>query len=148
LTDNTFPSPASIDDVEEGLVFAPRFDAAGLVPAMAIDATTNAPLMFAFMNAEALHLTLETGLAHYYSRSRKSLWKKGETSGQLQHIKRIRTDCDQDVLVLEVAVGGDGAACHTGRASCFYRQVNGDGSLTTIDTDLLIDPEQVYGKKG
>jgi len=147
VTDTTFPLPASIDDVEEGGEFAPRFDDAGLIPAMAIDAASNAPLMFAFMNRESLALTLETGLAHYYSRSRRSLWKKGETSGQIQHIERIRTDCDQDVLVLEVRVAGDGAACHTGRATCFYREVNKDRSLTTIDNVRKIDPEATYGKK-
>lgn len=147
MTDTLFPTQASIDDVEEGGVFAPRFDDAGLIPAMTVDAETNAPLMFAFMNAESLSLTLETGLAHYYSRSRKALWKKGETSGQLQHVQRIRTDCDQDVLVLEVNVAGDGAACHTGRATCFYRQVNADLSLTTIDNVRKIDPEATYGKK-
>lgn len=147
MTDISFPSPADIEDVEEGNVFAPRFDDAGLIPAMAIDAASNAPLMFAFMNRESLALTLETGLAHYYSRSRKSLWKKGETSGQLQHVERVRTDCDQDVLVLEVRVAGDGAACHTGRATCFYRQVNADSSLTTVDNVRKIDPEATYGKK-
>ena len=133
--------------MEEGSDFAPRFDDAGLIPAMAIDAETNAPLMFAFMNRESLALTLETGLAHYYSRSRGSLWKKGETSGQLQQIERIRTDCDQDVLVLEVRIAGDGAACHTGRATCSYRRVNPDRSLTTIDNVRKIDPEATYGKK-
>ncbi len=147
MTDIPFPSQADTEDVEEGNVFAPRFDDAGLIPAMAIDATTNAPLMFAFMNRESLALTLDTGLAHYYSRSRKSLWKKGETSGQLQHVERVRTDCDQDVLVLEVRVAGDAAACHTGRATCFYRQVNADRSLTTIDNVRKIDPEATYGKK-
>lgn len=147
MTDIQFSSQAAVEDVEEGNVFAPRFDDAGLIPAMAIDATTNAPLMFAFMNRQSLALTLDTGLAHYYSRSRKSLWKKGETSGQLQHVVRVRTDCDQDVLVLEVRVAGDGAACHTGRATCFYRQVNADRSLTTIDNVRKIDPEATYGKK-
>jgi len=147
LTDTQFPSPASIDDIEEGGVFAPRFDDAGLIPAMAIDAETNAPLMFAFMNRQSLAITLETGLAHYYSRSRKLLWKKGETSGQLQHVERVRTDCDQDVLVLEVRVAGDGAACHTRRATCFYRQVNSDRSLTTIDNVRKIDPDATYTQK-
>ncbi len=147
MTDTQFPPADSIDDVEEGSDFAPHFNDAGLIPAMAIDAETNAPLMFAFMNRESLALTLETGLAHYYSRSRGSLWKKGETSGQLQHIERVRTDCDQDVLVLEVRVAGDGAACHTGRATCFYRRVNPDRSLTTIDNVRKIDPEATYGKK-
>jgi len=147
VTDIQFLLPDNIDDVEEGNVFAPRFDGAGLIPAIAIDADTNAPLMFAYMNRQSLALTLDTGLAHYYSRSRKSLWKKGETSGQLQHIERMRTDCDQDVLILEVRVAGDGAACHTGRATCFYRQVNVDRSLTTIDNVRKIDPDATYGKK-
>lgn len=147
MTNTPFPLASDIDDVEEGSEFAPRFDDAGLIPAMAIDAASKAPLMFAYMNAESLALTLETGLAHYYSRSRRALWKKGETSGQLQHIERIRTDCDQDVLVLEVRVAGNGAACHTGRATCFYRAVNRDHSLTTIDNVRKIDPEATYGKK-
>lgn len=147
MTDIQFPLPNSINDVEEGNEFAPRFDDAGLIPAVAIDADTNAPLMFAYMNRQSLALTLDTGLAHYYSRSRKSLWKKGETSGQLQHIERMRTDCDQDVLVLEVRVAGNGAVCHTGRATCFYRQVNSDRSLTTIDNVRKIDPDATYGKK-
>ena len=147
MTDTPFLSPDTVPDVEEGSEFAPRFDDAGLIPAMAIDAETGAPLMFAFMNSESLSLTLATGLAHYYSRSRKSLWKKGETSGQLQHIERVLTDCDQDILILEVRVAGDGAACHTGRASCFYRQVNADRTLTTIDNVRKIDPVATYGKK-
>jgi len=127
-------------------VFAPRFGHDGLVPAMAVEAGTQAPLMFAWMNAEALALTLDTRIAHYYSRSRGELWKKGETSGQLQRVIRIRTDCDQDIVILDVEVAGDGAACHTGRATCFYREVTPDGSLRTIDDERLIDPEKVYRK--
>lgn len=127
-------------------MFAPRFDYYGLLPAIVLDAATNAPLMFAYMNAEALRLTMNTRHAHFYSRSRKALWKKGETSGQLQHVNRIRTDCDQDVIVLEVTVSGDGAACHTGRATCFYRALDNDGKLITIDDEKLIDPDKVYGK--
>ncbi|MGB7205715.1 MAG: phosphoribosyl-AMP cyclohydrolase [Anderseniella sp.] len=138
--------PGSIDDVEEGNIFAPRFNSDGLLPAIVLDATTSAPLMFAFMNEEALRLTINTGFSHFYSRSRKALWKKGETSGQLQHVKRIRTDCDQDVVVLEVEVSGDGAACHTGRATCFYRALDSNGRLITIDGDKLINAEKVYGK--
>jgi phosphoribosyl-AMP cyclohydrolase len=79
--------------------------------------------MLAYMNAEALRLTLETGVAHYWSRSRKALWRKGDTSGQIQTVRDIRTDCDQDALLLTVEAGGDGGACHTGRRSCFYRKV-------------------------
>ncbi len=127
-------------------MFAPRFGADGLVPAMAVAAGSQAPLMFAWMNAEALALTLDTGIAHYYSRSRGKLWKKGETSGQLQRVVRIRTDCDQDVVILDVEVAGDGAACHTGRATCFYREVAPDGSLRIMDDERLIDPEKVYRK--
>ena len=146
MTETAFPSPGSVDDIEEGRVFAPRFDSSGLIPAMAVEAASQAPLMFAWMNAEALALTLDTRIAHYYSRSRGKLWKKGETSGQLQHVVRIRTDCDQDVIILDVEVAGDGAACHTGRASCFYREVTSDGSLRTIDDQRLIDPDKVYRK--
>jgi phosphoribosyl-AMP cyclohydrolase len=119
-------------DNEEGAVFAPRFDASGLVTAVVTDARDGQLLMVAHMNADALKLTLETGIAHYWSRSRKSLWKKGETSGNLQTVVEMRTDCDQDALWLKVTVAGDGPTCHTGRRSCFYRQIvttNGTSSL-------------------
>jgi phosphoribosyl-AMP cyclohydrolase len=119
-------------DNEEGAVFAPRFDSSGLVTAVVTDARDGQLLMVAHMNADALKLTLETGVAHYWSRSRKSLWKKGETSGNLQTVVEMRTDCDQDALWLKVTVAGDGPTCHTGRRSCFYRQVvatNGTSSL-------------------
>ncbi len=119
-------------DNEEGAVFAPRFDAFGLVTAIVTDASDGQLLMVAHMNADALKLTLETGIAHYWSRSRKSLWKKGETSGNLQTVVEMRTDCDQDALWLKVTVAGDGPTCHTGRRSCFYRQIvttNGTSSL-------------------
>ncbi|MBB3149132.1 phosphoribosyl-AMP cyclohydrolase [Phyllobacterium trifolii] len=119
-------------DNEEGAVFAPRFDASGLVAAVVTDARDGQLLMVAHMNADALKLTLETGIAHYWSRSRKSLWKKGETSGNLQTVVEMRTDCDQDALWLKVTVAGDGPTCHTGRRSCFYRQIvttNGTSSL-------------------
>jgi phosphoribosyl-AMP cyclohydrolase len=101
------------------------------------------------MNAEALALTIETGIAHYYSRSRKSLWKKGETSGNLQTVEEIRTDCDQDALWLKVRVAGHDATCHTGRRSCFYRAVgakDGVTSLNIIDTEIHFHPDDVYGK--
>lgn len=146
MTDTAFPAPDEIKDIEEGSVFAPRFTSDGLLPVMAVDAASQSPLMFAWMNAQALQLTLDTRIAHYWSRSRGKLWKKGETSGQLQKVIRIRTDCDQDVVVLDVEVQGNGAACHTGRATCFYRAVNEDGSLVSIDDERLIDPGEVYGK--
>jgi phosphoribosyl-AMP cyclohydrolase len=117
-----FPRPAADkNSLEEGRVFTPRFDGAGLVTAVVTDSADGAVLMVAHMNAEALALTLETGVAHYWSRSRNRLWKKGETSGNVQHVEEIRTDCDQDAVWLKVRVGGDGASCHTGRHSCFYR---------------------------
>ncbi len=127
--------PNSLSDKhenEEGAVFAPRFDASGLVTTIVTDAQDGHLLMVAHMNAEALQLTLQTGIAHYWSRSRKTLWKKGETSGNLQTVVEMRTDCDQDALWLKVTVAGDGPTCHTGRRSCFYRQVvtnNGTSSL-------------------
>ena len=103
--------------------FAPRFDGAGLLTAIVTDARDGALLMVAHMNDDALRLTLETGIAHYWSRSRKALWKKGETSGNLQKIEEMRVDCDQDALWLKVSVSGDNVTCHTGRRSCFYRSV-------------------------
>jgi phosphoribosyl-AMP cyclohydrolase len=119
-------------DNEEGAVFAPRFDSSGLVTAVVTDASDGQLLMVAHMNADALKMTLETGIAHYWSRSRKALWKKGETSGNLQTVVEMRTDCDQDALWLKVTVAGNGPTCHTGRRSCFYRQIvtaNGTSSL-------------------
>ena len=118
----TFAPRDSKEAVEEGLQFAPKFDEHGLITAMAVDADTNAPLMLAYMNEESLRMTLELGQAVYWSRSRKTLWHKGATSGEFQEIVEIRTDCDQDALVLRVQQRG-GGCCHTKRASCFYRVV-------------------------
>ena len=116
-------------DLEEGAAFSPRFGADGLITCVTVDAGDGAPLMVAHMNAEALGLTLDTGVAHYWSRSRKALWRKGDTSGQTQTLVELRIDCDQDCVMALVRVGGDGGACHTGRRSCFYRRVarQGDG---------------------
>jgi phosphoribosyl-AMP cyclohydrolase len=120
----TFPTPPrDKHELEEGPVFSPTFDGNGLITAIVTDARDGALLMVAHMNAEALALTIETGIAHYWSRSRKSLWKKGETSGNVQHVVDILTDCDQDAVELRVNVSGEGATCHTGRRSCFYRKV-------------------------
>jgi phosphoribosyl-AMP cyclohydrolase len=113
-------------DLEEGAKFTPKFDGAGLIGAIVTDAEGGGVLMFAYMNAEALLLTLETGEAHFWSRSRGTLWRKGETSGNRLMVQDIRTDCDQDVLWLTVELSGE-AACHTGRRSCFYRRVTKDG---------------------
>lgn len=125
-----FATATDKKDLEEGAAFAPRFDANGLIVCVTVEAATNEPLMVAYMNAEALKLTLETGIAHYWSRSRNSLWRKGDTSGQTQRVIEMRVDCDQDAVLLRVEAGGDGGACHTGRKSCFYRSVDGAGRLT------------------
>ena len=114
---------AACHDIEEGNAFAPQFGADGLITAVAVDAATNDILMVAHMNKDALDRTLAEGRVWYWSRSRQSLWLKGETSGQIQTLVEMRVDCDQDCLVLKVRVGGDGGACHTGRPTCFYRRV-------------------------
>jgi phosphoribosyl-AMP cyclohydrolase len=120
-----FPTAASTEDLELGAVLAPRFDANGLIAAVTTHAETGEVLMLAWMNAQALQLTLDTGQAHYFSRSRQSLWKKGETSGQVQQVVEVRVDCDQDAVLLKVLPQGDGGACHVGFRSCFYRVVEG-----------------------
>ena len=119
----TFAPPGSAHDAETGTVFQPRFDAHGLIAAVVTDATTGHVLMFAWMNDEALSATLQTGIAHFWSRSRAKLWKKGEESGNLMDVRELRVDCDQDCLWLRVAVRGAGVACHTGALCCFYRTV-------------------------
>ncbi|WP_397418935.1 phosphoribosyl-AMP cyclohydrolase [Phenylobacterium sp.] len=124
----TFPTTTDKTALEQGEVISPRFDAAGLIAAVATDSTTGEVLMLAWMNAEALALTLQTGEAHYFSRSRNELWHKGATSGQLQIVDELRIDCDQDAVWLKVRPQGDGHACHTGARSCFYR-VARDGRL-------------------
>ena len=144
-----FADPAflSHDEIEEGALLAPKFDAAGLVTAIAQDAAGGRVLMLAHMNAEALRLTLETGIAHYYSRSRGKIWKKGESSGELQRIVEVRVDCDQDAVLLLVEQLGRGAACHTGRESCFYRIASigpEGGRLTDSGEPKLFDPSEVY----
>jgi phosphoribosyl-AMP cyclohydrolase len=123
-----FRSPGSKVEVESGLDFQPKFDADGLIPAIVTDARSGEVLMFAFMNAEALGLSMETGVAHFWSRSRAALWKKGDESGNVFKIVEMRTDCDQDVIWLRVTVEGDGHACHMGRRSCFYRLVPVNGA--------------------
>jgi len=136
-------------EIEEGAAFAPKFDADGLIPAMAVDAVTREPLMLAYMNAESLRRTLEIGEAVYWSRSRQEFWHKGATSGHVQKIVEIRTDCDQDALVLVVEQIGAGA-CHTGRGSCFYRKVvktsDGSPALEFSGEGRSFDPAAVYGK--
>jgi phosphoribosyl-AMP cyclohydrolase len=125
-------------DLEEGVEFAPSFDGAGLIPAIVTDAAGGGVLMFAYMNSQALQLTLKTGEAHFWSRSRQSLWRKGETSGNVLRVREIRTDCDQDVLWIKAMLDG-GAACHTGRRSCFYRRAVGGEGATVLE--LVEDSE-------
>jgi len=129
----SFADPsASKAELEEGTAFTPRFDEHGLIGAIVTDAEGGGVLMFAFMNTEALRLTIETGEAHFYSRSRKSLWKKGETSGNVLRVRELLTDCDQDVLWVKVELQGE-AACHTGRHSCFYRRVEADADRVALE---------------
>jgi phosphoribosyl-AMP cyclohydrolase len=138
---------AATHDLEEGLLLRPKFDAAGLVTCVTTDAASGEVLMVAYMNAEALRRTIASGEAWYYSRSRAALWRKGESSGHVQRVVELRVDCDQDAVWIRVEQAG-GAACHTGRRSCFYRAAvrGGDGQLTPVDADKLFDPAQVYGK--
>jgi phosphoribosyl-AMP cyclohydrolase len=123
-----FPTASDQASLERGAVLAPRFDEHGLIAAIATHAETGEVLMLAWMNAEALERTLATGEAHYFSRSRGALWRKGETSGRVQAVTEIRVDCDQDAVWLKVIPGGDGGACHVGFRSCFYRVVE-NGAL-------------------
>jgi phosphoribosyl-AMP cyclohydrolase len=152
--DVPFPAPESETASEEGTVFAPRFDKDGLLPVVTTSAKTGEVLMLAHMNAEALARTIETGEAHYWSRSRGSLWRKGEESGNTQRVVEMRTDCDQDAVWLIVETAGAEAACHTGRRSCFYRALpvgtapKGGLSLRFVDAERQFDPEEVYRHSG
>ena len=139
---SVFPAPSSKTESEEGAVFAPRFDADGLLPVVATSAATGEVLMFAYMNAEALARTIETSEAHYWSRSRRQLWRKGETSGHVQKVREIRLDCDNDAVLLAVEQTG-GIACHTGRERCFFLKLE-DGHWRE-DEPVLKDPEAIYG---
>jgi phosphoribosyl-AMP cyclohydrolase len=138
---------SEINDIEEGLSFQPRYDASGLVTCVATDAGSGEVLMVAYMNDEALRKTIATGEAWYFSRSRQALWRKGETSGHVQRVSEMRMDCDQDAVWIRVEQSG--AACHTGRHSCFYRKVTGGeggARLSFVDAGRLFDPAKVYRK--
>jgi phosphoribosyl-AMP cyclohydrolase len=140
---------AASAEIEEGTALQPKFDADGLVTAVATDAASGELLMVAHMNAEALAKTIASGEAHYFSRSRKKLWRKGEESGHTQHVVELRVDCDQDAVWLKVEQTGAGA-CHTGRRSCFYRAVplgqNGEVKLEFLEAGKAFDPSGVYNK--
>jgi phosphoribosyl-AMP cyclohydrolase len=140
-------SSADTHQREEGLAFDPKFDASGLVTCVATDAATGGVLMVAHMNEEALRKTIASGEAWYFSRTRNALWRKGESSGQTQRVVEMRMDCDQDAVWIRVEQ--QGAACHTGRRSCFYRAVtttDGTARLALVDADRLFDPAVVYRK--
>lgn len=134
-------------DIEEGLAFTPKFDANGLVTVVVTDAKSGDVLMVAHMNEEAIRKTVASGEAWYYSRSRKTLWRKGETSGHTQRAVELRVDCDQDALWLKVEQAGEGA-CHTGRRSCFYRAVplgrTGSVTLEFREAEKRFDPKKIY----
>ena len=142
MSDNT--------DIEEGLALAPKFDADGLVTVVTTDAASGDVLMVAHQNAEALAKTIATGEAWYFSRSRRALWRKGESSGHIQRVTEMRVDCDQDAVWIRVVQEGPGA-CHTGRRSCFYRAIplgqKGAVTLEFRDAGKTFDPAKVYDKK-
>ncbi|MEM7067759.1 MAG: phosphoribosyl-AMP cyclohydrolase [Pseudomonadota bacterium] len=144
-----FQPRRSVEQVEEGIDFAPKFGPDGLMPTITSDAETGEVLMLGWMNEEALRLTVETGEAHYYSRARQVLWHKGATSGLVQKVIEARIDDDQDAIWLRVEVNGSGASCHVGYRSCFYRTlpVGSDAGkpLVFIEHEKTFDPKEVYG---
>jgi len=133
--------------LELGDRLQPKFDADGLIPCITVDAASHEVLMFAFMNELALRRTIETGNATYWSRSRGKLWIKGEESGNTLRVRELRTDCDQDVILVKVDLIASGAACHNGYRSCFYRRLNADGRLEMAGGERKFDPALVYKKK-
>ncbi len=146
-----FDARTSIEQVEEGCALAPKFDGDGLIPCVTTDAASGDVLMLGYMNGEALQRTIETGEAHYWSRSRQCLWHKGATSGLAQRVVEMRIDDDQDAVWLRVDVAGSGASCHVGYRSCFYRSVelggapDGPARLVFTESEKTFDPEAVYG---
>ena len=152
MTDTPFAPRTEKATIETGATLSPKFDAEGLIPAIVTDADSGEVLMLGYMNAEALARTIETGEAWYWSRSRQEFWKKGGTSGQVQKVVEMRTDCDQDAILIKVRVAGNGATCHVGYRSCFYRTVelgqpaSPQTALETVETRVY-DPADVYGKK-
>ncbi|GBF26523.1 phosphoribosyl-AMP cyclohydrolase [bacterium MnTg02] len=137
-------------DIETGTVFAPKFDGKGLIPVVTTEANSGEVVMFAYMNDEALARTIETGEAYYWSRSRSELWHKGATSGNVQRVVEMRTDCDQDTILMKVEMRGAKAACHVGYRSCFYRSIAVGAlpdealELTFRENKKLFDPDSVY----
>lgn len=145
----TFYARESVEQVEEGAQLAPKFDQNGVIPVVTTDISSGELLMHAYMNEEALRMTIQTGEAYYWSRSRECLWHKGATSGLVQHIQDMRIDDDQDCIWLQVSVGGSGASCHVGYRSCFYRSVPFGAAagrpLEFKEADKTFNPVDVYG---
>jgi len=153
VSNNIFGLRETVEQVEAGTTLAPKFDAQGLIPAVTTDYTSGELLMHGYMNEDALRLTIETGEAHYFSRSRQAIWHKGATSGLTQTIRELKIDDDQDCVWLRVDVGGAGASCHVGYRSCFYRTVPTGNEVSGADAPLTLaftehekvfDPEEVY----
>ena len=145
-----FKKRESIPEVEEGKLLQPKFDANNLIPVITVDVTNNEILMHGYLNPSAFKLSMTTGEAHYWSRSRKCIWKKGETSGLKQKIKEIKVDDDQDCLIFKVELGGLKASCHVGYKSCFYRKLSSVANKYTHNLEFtekkkVFDPKEVYG---
>lgn len=148
MKDKLFQKRISIQQVEEGNELAPKFDEQGLIPVITMDVHSKEVLMLGYMNKDSFELSIKTGEAHYYSRSRKVIWHKGKTSGLIQKIREMRIDDDQDAIWIQVEVEGS-ASCHVGYRSCFYRKVNqnenGSIYLEFTETEKTFDPNEVYG---
>ena len=147
-----FAERKSVEQVEEGIELAPKFDENGLIPAITTDKSSGEVLMLGYMNREALELTIKTAEAHYFSRSREVVWHKGATSGLVQKVVELKIDDDQDSVWLAVEVAGNGASCHVGYRSCFYRsaptkEASGDLPLALkfTESEKVFDPKEVYG---
>ena len=143
MTDE-FGKRISIEEVEEGKSFTPKFDENGLIPVITVEDSSGDILMHGYMNSEALIKSIESKEAHYWSRSRQKLWKKGEISGLKQAIVKILVDDDQDCMIFRVDVAGSGASCHVGYKSCFYRVLEDKENLKFIETEKLFDPAEIY----
>lgn len=150
MTNIVFKKRVSVEEVEEGFSFQPKFDSSGLIPVITIEFETNEVLMHGYSNEEALKLTMSSKKAHYFSRSRQQIWKKGEKSGLFQNIKQIKIDDDQDCLIYFVNLEGKKASCHVGYKSCFYRKLTNEedkysAKLEFTEDKKIFDPEKVYG---
>ena len=150
MTNIVFKKRVSVEEVEEGYSFQPKFDSNGLIPVITIESQTKEVLMHGYSNEEALRLTMSTKKAHYFSRSRQQIWKKGEKSGLFQNLIQIKIDDDQDCLIYYVKLEGKKASCHVGYKSCFYRKLSKKEDRFSVKLEFtenkkIFDPEKVYG---